>query len=122
MLAVAVLVAHASAFAPHQVPIPCLGSTPCVPALRPRPCARALAGGRAAWRTGEGTEIVGGGGRRRAGAAFGCGGIQMAAVKEASAEVVINAPLEDVWAVWSNFELMPRWQVLAAAACDRSCA
>ena len=74
------------------------------------------------WRLRGWQEIVGGGGRRRAGAAFGCGGLRMAAVKEASAEVVINAPLEDVWAVWSNFELMPRWQVLAAAACDRSCA
>ena len=37
----------------------------------------------------------------------------MAAVKEASAEVVINAPMEEIWAVWSNFELMPRWQVCA---------
>ena len=30
--------------------------------------------------------------------------------KEATASIVINAPIENIWRVWSNFELMPRWQ------------
>lgn len=31
-------------------------------------------------------------------------------MKEASASIVINAPIQEIWKVWSNFELMPRWQ------------
>jgi hypothetical protein len=116
-LAIAALVAHASAFAPHQVTVLLPHSAPCgVPVLRPRVCGRALAGGWGARRrtgTGEGVETLGRGGSLRAGRSFGRVGPRMAAVKEASAEVVINAPMEEIWAVWSNFELMPRWQVCA---------
>lgn len=37
-------------------------------------------------------------------------GVRMGELKEASASVVVCAPIADVWKVWSNFELMPRWQ------------
>mmetsp|Transcript_82417 Transcript_82417/g.120766 ORF Transcript_82417/g.120766 Transcript_82417/m.120766 type:complete len:206 (+) Transcript_82417:84-701(+) len=36
--------------------------------------------------------------------------VKMGEWREASASIAVNAPMEDIWKVWSNFELMPRWQ------------